>query len=356
MTKGRSIRLFLADGTPGGIITAEIMNWTGHVMTAPRSRLADLIQRSEAGRTGIYILSGTDPEGGYKPLVYVGETDSVGKRLAQHNKDEAKEFWEQTCIVTSKDQNLTKAHARYLESRLIQIASEAGRVSLTNNTAPDAPLLPEADLSDMEYFIEQLRVVLPVLGLEVLKETSLRRPDETAIPAAGKPRPQESGHRVVRQGALDFEHELFQRAFTLEAGHGLPTDLPRLDAPQTLEGGSVFELLDRKSGKCASACEIEGEFVVLEGSFARADSPDSSNSYRNLRQSLKDDGTLRAEDGLYVFTRDTAFRSPSAASAVILDRNDNGRTSWRVKDNRATTYADWQEAQIAAVTPPEAEE
>lgn len=142
MTKGRSIRLFLADGTPGGIITAEIMNWTGHVMNAPRSRLADLIQRAEAGRTGIYILSGADPDGGYKPLVYVGETDSVGKRLAQHNKDEAKEFWDRTCVITSKDQNLTKAHVRYLESRLIQIAAEAGRVTLVTALLPICPFCP----------------------------------------------------------------------------------------------------------------------------------------------------------------------------------------------------------------------
>lgn len=33
MTQGRSIRLFLVDGTPNGLLTAEIMNWTGHVLT-----------------------------------------------------------------------------------------------------------------------------------------------------------------------------------------------------------------------------------------------------------------------------------------------------------------------------------
>ena len=31
MSPGRSIRLFLVDGTPNGLLTAEIMNWTGHV-------------------------------------------------------------------------------------------------------------------------------------------------------------------------------------------------------------------------------------------------------------------------------------------------------------------------------------
>ena len=64
MTQGRTIRMFLVDGSPGGIITAEIMNWTGHVLCAPRSRLPDLIKRDETKRTGIYFLSGIDPETG----------------------------------------------------------------------------------------------------------------------------------------------------------------------------------------------------------------------------------------------------------------------------------------------------
>ena len=304
MTKGRSIRLFLADGTPGGIITAEIMNWTGHVMTAPRSRLADLIQRPEAGRTGIYILSGTDPDGGYKPLVYLGETDSVGKRLAQHNKDGAKEFWEQTCIVTSKDQNLTKAHARYLESRLIQISAEAGRAKLVNSTAPDAPQLPEADLSDMEFFIEQLRVVLPVLGLEFLKEAAKIRvvgSDDNQIGEVGS-------------------------------------------------GELIFEANVKKISLHAEARQIDGDFVVLAGSQARAEWGGVHDAYQNLYDRLVADNVLvMAEDGNRRFASDFAFRSPSAAAAVVTGRTANGRNEWRIKGT-TTTYAQWQDAQVAAVT------
>lgn len=62
MTQGRSIRLFLVDGTPNGLLTAEIMNWTGHVLTGPRSKLSELVQRPECGRTGIYFLVGPDPD------------------------------------------------------------------------------------------------------------------------------------------------------------------------------------------------------------------------------------------------------------------------------------------------------
>jgi hypothetical protein len=312
MSKGRSIRLFLADGTPGGIITAEIMNWTGHVLVGPRSRLADLIQRSEAGRTGIYILAGTDPEGGIKPVVYLGETDNVAKRLAQHNKDEAKEFWEQTCVVTSKDHNLTKAHVRFLESRLISITNDAGRATLVNGTAPDFGLLPEADLADMEYFIDQLRIVLPVLGLEFLRD----QPKSTSVPS----RPAK---------AL---------------------------IPATSEAQS-FTLYFKKEDLKAEAREVDGEFIVLAGSQARDNwIADKGTSYGNLRQQLVDSSILATDtSGRLRFQQDYPFKSPSAASAVILGRADNGRMSWRVKDTDKT-YAAWQEEQVAAVEPSGGEE
>jgi hypothetical protein len=54
-----------------------------------------------------------------------------------------------------------------------------------------------------------------------------------------------------------------------------------------------------------------------------------------------------APTGLARFTEDVAFSSPSAASAVILGRSDNGRLSWKVQGTQ-TNYAAWQDAQIQA--------
>jgi len=118
MNPGRSIRLVLVDGTPNGLLTAEIMNWTGHVLTGPRSKLSKLVQRPEAGRAGIYFLVGPDPDNSFKHLVYIGDPDDVGARLKQHNRPEeqgGKDFWEKVCIVTSKDPNLTKARVNYVK-------------------------------------------------------------------------------------------------------------------------------------------------------------------------------------------------------------------------------------------------
>ena len=90
MSVGKTIKLFLADGTAGGLITAEILNWTGHVVSAPRSNLSELIDRPEMSRTGIYFLLGDDPESFGGTLAYIGEADEVGRRLYQHGRVEEK--------------------------------------------------------------------------------------------------------------------------------------------------------------------------------------------------------------------------------------------------------------------------
>ena len=100
---GRSIRIYLVDGDASGLLTAEVMNWSGKVLVAPRTKLAELAKRDEIARTGIYILAGADPENPIGEVVYIGEGDNVFKRLASHDKDEKKEFWTRCVAVISKD-------------------------------------------------------------------------------------------------------------------------------------------------------------------------------------------------------------------------------------------------------------
>lgn len=312
---GRTVRLFLVDGSPTGLITAEIMNWTGHVLVGPRGRLAEVLKRPEAGRTGVYFLVGDDPETPSKSRIYVGEGDDVGKRIAQHNKDDTKDFWTRLCLVTSKDQNLTKAHGRYLESRLIQIAASADRAILANSTSPDSAGLPESDVADMEYFLAQIGLVLPVLGFEFLRQKPGRQETLASVSAepTGKP------NRPIRERVEQANSE----------------------APLELV------LQDNKSNLTAHAYEADGEFVVLKGSGARKGA-NEKNPYAGLRDQLIKDGRL-APDGNSAamrFVDDVPFKSPSAAAAVVLDRSSNGRSEWLVKGTRKT-LASWQETQLA---------
>ena len=305
MSIGKSVRLFLADGTPGGLLTAEIMNWTGHVVAAPRSDLGALLKRPEASRTGIYILLGDDPDSMGGSLAYIGEGDDVSRRLYQHSRPEeqgGKDFWERAIILTSKDANLTKAHARYLESRLITLAQQANRARLTNGTAPMPLPLPEADISDMEYFIAQAKIALPVLGVNLFRNTTVgAAPSSPAGPVPPV-------HSIV---------------------------------------SPLFEMRLNRHGIVATAQEVDGEFTVLEGSLARASWIGVEDGYGRLREKLVKDGALlpTPDGNLATFARNQVFASPSAASAIVSGRNSNGRVEWKVQST-GLAYGVWQNQEI----------
>lgn len=303
MTHGKSIKLFLVDGSINGILTAEIINWTGHVLSAPRTKLLDLIQREECARTGIYFLVGQDPEDSL-PSVYIGESDDVANRLKQHNRTEeagGKDFWEKVCLVTGKDQNITKTHIKYLESRLIDIAKRSGQCLLKNGTAHLYNRLPESDTADMEYFLEQIQVVLPALGYTFLKE--MKYPSEKPINSISSKPVQDS----------DTEGDFYLTVKDIDA----------------------------------NAKIIDGEFYVLAGSQVRKEITDTKHTYtKNLRPQLFENNII--DPNTYKFNQDYLFSSPSAAGAVILGRACNGRKVWKT-NNTHLTYEEWQQNQVERV-------
>jgi len=158
-----TIKIYLPHGDPKRLRTGEISNWSGKAVAGPRTELDQLLKREEAGKVGIYLLTGIDPMSG-GPAVYIGEAESIQSRLKQHLD---KDFWNHVVYFTSKDENLTKSHIRYLEGRLIELAKLASRAGLTNSQATTSKL-PESDRADMEIFLEKIEQLLPALGVEVL--------------------------------------------------------------------------------------------------------------------------------------------------------------------------------------------
>lgn len=290
---GRTIQLFLVDGNPSGLIIASIHGWTGSVLVASQSTFGRLLARPEVDRTGVYILYGPDPQDPLGMRAYIGEADSVRERIDRSASDRG--FWETAIVVTTSDEALTKGHVRYLEARLIEMARSAGRVALDNGQEPaaDRRRLPEADKANMEAFLANLKVILPVIGLDLLKP----RPKITA---------------------------------------SVSTESESVPATETR-----FEIR-HKSGVKATAIEQDGEFIVLAGSNALRDTGYAMQSYASLKEELIAKGVLTANDSLYHFTQSYPFKSPSAAAAVVLDRNSNGRAEWKVVGSKLT-YHQWQE-------------
>jgi hypothetical protein len=156
--------MFLVDGTSQGMRTAEVGNWTGLALVCPRTDLVRLGARPEIRRTGVYILVGPSESSASGHAVYVGEGDDVWARLSSH--DVQKDFWTWVVILVSKDENLTKAHVRWLEARLVSDILKAKRAENANGNEPGGNKLPESDAADMETYYENVRLLLPTLGQE----------------------------------------------------------------------------------------------------------------------------------------------------------------------------------------------
>ena len=61
-TRGKSINLFLMDGTPNGTIKCTLANWTGVAYKIPRTELDKCKEREDLTQSGVYFLFGTsDP-------------------------------------------------------------------------------------------------------------------------------------------------------------------------------------------------------------------------------------------------------------------------------------------------------
>ena len=276
---GRSLELFFIDGKPDGMLTAEMYDWPGRILMAPRTRIKETLKRNEASHTGVYILLGED---GGKDLTYIGEGEIIGPRISSHVK--TKDWWNTAVLITSSANNLNKAHVKYLESRLIEEAIAASRTALDNSATPALPSLSEADRMKMEVFLQNIFMVLPALRIDCFVKSTR----------------------------------------TLEASGQ--------------DDGLTFELKAPKHSIHAFARQEDGEFVVLEGSVLRGgwEGRGSENSsYAKLYRQMTEMGVLQEKDGNRVFSQNYAFKSPSAAASVVTGRAANGATEWKVRDSRS---------------------
>ena len=306
---GKTIKIYLPDESVAGIRHAEIANWSGQALACPRSRFQELRDWPEVQRPGVYFLFGVDDEAG-SDAVYIGEAEVVIDRLASHML--GKDFWTEVVAFTSKDENLTKAHVRYLESRLVGMAKQAGRYQVTNFASPQLPSLPRSDRDAMEEFLGAAKMLLGALGHRVLEYLVLQ-PKQLNLSSA----PATVGSLGDAKIGPVVQNQLHQSP-------------------------AVFHL--RVAGIYARSVRTDEGMVVLEGSDA------TSKTYKSLtggmavlRQSLIESGTLAPSESKLRLTRDHLFKSPSQAAGVLAGYSINGREYWKLEDG--TTYAQFETQQ-----------
>ncbi|MHB1308430.1 MAG: DUF4357 domain-containing protein, partial [Limisphaerales bacterium] len=119
----------------------------------------------------------------------------------------------------------------------------------------------------------------------------------------------------------------------------LGSDLLSPIAGSTKPAQQQANLICRIKNAVSTGRRTESGFVVFAKSTAvLAVRPSAENQYPNtiaLRQRLIHDQTLVERDGVYVFSKDVEFTSPSAAAAVIHGGSANGLTAWKDQNGKS---------------------
>lgn len=168
MSYGKSIELFLANGTADSLIIAELSNWNGKAIKIPRIEVADC-KRDDIQELGVYFLFCKEEDN--SDSVYIGESENVKERIVQHLRDCAAEkekyYWTTAVIFTGRD--LNKALIRYLEDRFVSEARKAKRYTVLTKNTYGKTVLKESQIAAMEEFIDNVRVLINALGYKVLE-------------------------------------------------------------------------------------------------------------------------------------------------------------------------------------------
>lgn len=282
MTYGKSIELFLVNGTVDSIVTAELSNWNGKAIKIPRIEVA-ACKREDITQAGVYFLFCKEDDDSNS--VYIGEAENVKERLMQHlrdyNSEKEKYYWSTAIIFIGRD--LNKALIRYLENRFVEIARELKRyLVLTKNTYRNT-VMKESQIAAMEEFIENVKVLLGALGFKVLEP--LDKPDKSKNDRSDKEQNKELKLHLERT---------IKDVGKIEA-----------DGIRTSEG-----------------------FVVLQGSHVSPIDDDTiSTSLKEQRKKANIESGILKEDIL--------FSSPSYAAMFVIGKSANGLTSWKTSDGRS---------------------
>lgn len=286
-TRGKSINLFLMDGSPSGRIKCTLSNWTGVAYKIPRTELDKCKGRDDLSQSGVYFLFGTTDDTG-ENVVYIGQAgvrkngEGILYRLFEHKRNPDKDYWTEVVVFTTSNNSFGPTEISYLENRFCALAIEAKRYIVKNGNDPTSGNITEEKESELEEFLDYAKIVMGTLG-----------------------------------------HKVFEK-FTEPKAPCEPTDESSDDLLLYLKRKS------RKSGLVIEAmCKQTNEgFVVLKGSHIETIDSDS------IPPGIKDSRQKAPIDQNGILQEDILFRSPSYAAAFVIGGHANGLTEWKTENGK----------------------
>ncbi|MGO2019993.1 GIY-YIG nuclease family protein [Psychrobacter sp.] len=163
----KTIQIYLPKGNPRGLRLAEMTTRTVRLIEIPRIHINDFFAMPDANQVGLYFLIGDSVE---KPLLYVGQTGDLKRRLNQHDD---KDFWTRAFVMLSTNNSMTQTHALYMEHKAIATAIEVGRYELKNGNNGNKPHTPDPLKADCEELFHTLDVLLSTLGQPIFESLAI---------------------------------------------------------------------------------------------------------------------------------------------------------------------------------------
>ena len=273
---GKSIDLYLMDGTAAGRWQAVLSNWNCVSYKIPRRSINECEDIPELHSPGVYFLFGRDDESG-KLFVYVGESDDALKRILQpHSFEKDGSYWTEAVVFITPDGTLEKGRIKYLENRFYGIAVETKRYIVKNGNKPPQSPVPKKIRDLLEEFIINSQLIMPALGHKVFE-----------------PRPSAN---ITAEPARDEEVLYFSR------NHD--------------KGGKA-------TGKLA-----EDGFWVLKDSYIYPEIAVYVGT--GIKKARQEFAACIDSDG--ILQEDICFGSPSYAATFVCGKNVNGLSEWKNKD------------------------
>lgn len=275
--RGKSINLFLMDGTAVGRIKCTLANWTGVAYKIPRTEIDKCKEREDLKQSGVYFLFGISDDTG-ENIVYIGQAgarkngEGILYRLQDHKRDESKDYWTEAVVFTTSNNSFGPTEISYLENRFFNLAKDAKRYNVKNNVDPTFGHVTEEKESELEEFIEYAEIVRGTFGHRVFDSL-----EEKPI------------YKVEEDVEINDEPLLILKTTKAEA-----------KGRRTNEG-----------------------FVVYRGASV---SVNPTKSCPETILNLRGKYTERVKDGVLI--EDTLFTSPSAAAGFVTYASANGIIMW----------------------------
>ncbi len=189
MARGKSVNVFLMDGSTNGRFKATVANWTGIAYKIPRTALDLRKDRADLKQSGVYFLFGVDDHTG-EQVVYIGQAgarkngEGILNRLMEHKRNPDKDYWTEAVVFTTSNNSFGATEISYLENRFCNLALAAKRYNVKNGNDPTPGNVTE-EKSELEEFTEYASLIMGVFGhkvFEPLVKEAPAAPVEEAAP------------------------------------------------------------------------------------------------------------------------------------------------------------------------------